>query len=74
MINARLADNAWLAGDSFTAADILAHFPFGTMTAFAPIDLTPYPHIRDWLARISARPAYQRAMRIAGHEHDPVQP
>ena len=30
MIAARLETNDWLAGDTFTAADIMCHFPFGT--------------------------------------------
>lgn len=74
MINDRLADNDYLAGDTFTAADILVHFPFGTMSAFAPVDLGAYPHIRSWLERISERPAYQKAMKLAGHEGDPAKP
>jgi glutathione S-transferase len=74
MINERLADHPFLAGDVFTAADILLHFPFGTMSAFAPIDIGSYPHIRTWLDRISQRPAYQKAMQRAGHERDPAQP
>jgi glutathione S-transferase len=72
MINDRLADNDWLAGAQFTAADLLCHFPFGTMSAFAPLDISDYPHIRKWLDRISARPAYQKAMKVAGHESDPA--
>lgn len=74
MLDARLAANEWLAGDQFTAADILCHFPFGTMSAFAPIDISAYPAIRGWLDRISARPAYRKAMKAAGHERDPAQP
>lgn len=74
MINQRLADNPYLAGEHFTAADILLHFPFGTLSYFSPIDITAYPHIRAWLNRISERPAYQKAMKIAGHQRDPAQP
>lgn len=72
MIDARVATNTWLAGDVFTAADIACHFPFGTMSHFAPLDLSGYPNIGGWLKRLSARPAYQRAMRAAGHERDPA--
>jgi glutathione S-transferase len=72
MIDARLANVPYLAGPNFTAADILAHFPFGTMSTFAPLDISGHPNIRAWLDRISARPAYQKAMRLAGHEKDPV--
>ncbi len=74
MINNRLANNAYIAGENFTAADILLHFPFGTMSAFMPTDISAYPNIRAWLDRISARPAYQKAMKLAGHDHDPAQP
>jgi glutathione S-transferase len=33
------------------------------MRAFAPRDLTPYPNIRAYLARVGERPAYRRAAR-----------
>lgn len=73
MIEARLSTNEWLAGSAFTAADIMCHFPFGTMSKFAPLDLTPYPGICAWVNRISKRAAYQRAIRAAGHDSDPAQ-
>jgi glutathione S-transferase len=72
MIDARVARHEWLAGDVFTAADIACHFPFGTMSQFATLDLSDYPGIRGWLGRIGARPAFQRAMRAAGHARDPA--
>lgn len=37
-------------------------FSLTTMRYFQPYDLTPYPNIVRYLARIGARPAYQRAM------------
>jgi glutathione S-transferase len=74
MIDDRLAAFPYIAGPDFTAADILMHFPFGTMATFAPVDIAAYPHIRPWLDRLSARPAYKKAMRLAGHETDPAQP
>jgi glutathione S-transferase len=64
-LEARLGDVPYLAGDSFTAADLLTVFPLTTMRLFAPRDLTPYPNIRAYLARISDRPAFQRAMAKA---------
>jgi glutathione S-transferase len=38
-------------------------FSLTTMRYFMPVDLAPYPNIRAYLARIAARPAYQRAMQ-----------
>jgi glutathione S-transferase len=74
MIDDRLAGSAYIAGPEFTAADILMHFPFGTMSQFAPLDIGGYPHIRPWLDRLGARPAYHKAMKLAGHERDPAKP
>ena len=68
----RLGQVKFVAGAEFTAADILMHFPFGTMRAFAPMDLSQRPNTKAWLGRISERPAYQKAMRIAGHARDPA--
>ena len=61
-VEARLGAADYLAGDVFTAADIMMVFPLTTMRAFAPRDLAPYPNIRNYLRRIGARPAYHRAM------------
>jgi glutathione S-transferase len=64
-IEDRLSTVPYLAGDTFTAADLMSVFPLTTMRLFAPRDLSPYPHIRDYLARIGQRPAFQRAMAKA---------
>lgn len=62
LLEERLAQNEYLAGNEFTAADIMSVFSLTTMRLFHPVDLTPYPNIRAYLQRIGARPAYQRAM------------
>lgn len=41
-------------------------FPFTTMRRYLDYDLSPYPGIGAYLARIEARPAYRRAMSVAG--------
>jgi glutathione S-transferase len=64
-IERRLAEAAYFAGDSFTAADIMMSFPLTTMRLFMPTDLSGAPHTTAYLARIAARPAYQRAMQKA---------
>ena len=65
MIENRLGRTPYLAGEEFTAADIIMLFPLSTMRVFVPRDLAPYPQIRAYLARIAARPAYQRAVAKA---------
>jgi glutathione S-transferase len=62
-LNAHLADHRWLAGDTFTVADIMIGYPLTTRRQFfMPFDLSPYPNIRAYLKRIGDRPAYRRAM------------
>jgi glutathione S-transferase len=61
-----LGGHEYFAGDSFTAADIMMSFPFTTMKRYLDYDLTPHSNINAWLARMHARPAFVKAMAIAG--------
>lgn len=61
-VDQRLGAAPWLAGQDFTAADIMSVFSLTTMRLFQPVDLAPYANIRAYLARIGERPAYRRAM------------
>lgn len=63
LVEARLGETRHLAGDIFTAADIMIVFSLTTMRYFLPLDLARYPHIRAYLCRIGAREAYRRAMQ-----------
>jgi glutathione S-transferase len=62
LVDDRLAAAPYLAGAALTLADIMSVFTLTTARLFQPFDLAPYPHILAYLARIGARPAYQRAM------------
>jgi glutathione S-transferase len=62
MVEQRLREVPYFAGNELTAADIMNVFPLTTLRAIVPRDLAPYPHIRAYLKRIGARPAYRRAM------------
>ena len=65
MVEERLAQAPFFAGDRFTAADIIMLFPLATMRAFVPRDFSGSPHTRAYLKRIAERPAYQRASAAA---------
>ena len=65
-IDSELARAPCFAGPDFTAADIMMTFAFTTMRHFLDYDLAPYPNILAYLARIEARPAYRKAMAVAG--------
>lgn len=72
MVEERLGQVPYFAGDTFTAADIIMVFGLTTMRAFAPRDLAPYPNIRAYLQRIGARPAYARAMAKGDPDMPPL--
>jgi len=61
-VEARTGDARYLAGDEFTAADIMTVFSLTTMRYFQPYDLAGLPNIRGYLERIGNREAYRRAM------------
>ena len=65
-VDAELASRTWFAGDEFTAADVMMLFPFTTMRHYLDYDIAPYPNIVAYVKRIEARPAYAKAMSIAG--------
>ncbi len=68
----RLAGCAYLAGETFTAADIMSVFSLTTMRLFYPADLSPHPAILAYLQRIGARPGYQRAMTKGDPGFEPL--
>ncbi len=72
LVEKRLGAVPYLAGNEFTAADIMSVFSLTTMRFFMPVDLAPYPSIRGYLQRIGARPAYQRAMKKGDPELTPM--
>jgi glutathione S-transferase len=65
-VDGELADRNWFTGADFTAADVMMVFPFTTMRRFLEYDLSPYANIGAYLGRIEARPAFRKAMALAG--------
>lgn len=70
-VDAELGAGPWFAGERFTAADVMMVFPFTTMRRYLEYDLAPYPNIAGYMKRIEARPAYARAMTLAGPDVTP---
>ena len=65
-VDGELAGRSYFVGDAFTAADVMMLFPFTTMRRYLEYDLAPYPNVQAYLARIELRPAYRKAMALAG--------
>jgi glutathione S-transferase len=55
----------WFAGDTFSAADIMMSFPLEAATSRGGLNASR-PNLMGFLARIHARPAYQRALSRGG--------
>jgi len=62
IVEERLGEAPFFAGDDFTAADIMMLFPLTAMRGFTGRDLGPYPNLVAYLGRIAERPAFRRAM------------
>ena len=65
-VDGELGGRDYFVGREFTAADVMMAFPFTTMRRFLSYDPAPYANIAAYLGRIEARPAYRRAMAVAG--------
>jgi glutathione S-transferase len=63
-MEAALAGSPWFAGQAFTAADV--HMSFPVEAAAAGGALGARSRLADWVTRIRARPAYQRAVARGG--------
>jgi len=64
-MEAELKRFPWFAGPEFSAADVQMSYPLEAAAARGGLTAT-CPAITDWLARIHARPAYQRALAAGG--------
>jgi len=62
LIEARLGEATFFAGDEITAADMMSVFSLTTMRLLQSTDLQPYPHIRASPQRVGERAAYRRVM------------
>ena len=60
-----LATSPWFAGAEFSAADIQMSFPLEAAAARGGLDASR-PRLTDFLKRIHARPAFQRAIGRGG--------
>ena len=64
-INQELSKTSWFVGNDFTAADVQMSFPLEAATARGGME-GQIPAVVDFLKRIHARPAYQRALERGG--------
>lgn len=63
VMNNRLYNRRYLAGDNYTIAD-MASYPWGAYWEPAGIDLDEFRYFKRWYEEISERPAVQRGMAV----------
>ena len=64
-LEGELNKNDWFVGNEFSGADIQLSFPLEAAAARGGLDASR-PRLMDFLKRIHARPAYQRAVERGG--------
>jgi glutathione S-transferase len=57
LMEQRLADSRYLAGDTFTMADITAFLGFSGLVGWGAIEPRPGPAMGRWLGEVSPRPS-----------------
>lgn len=62
----RLGDQEWLLPSGFSAADIMMGFTLFAAPYFVEMD--QFPRLQAYIARMQARPAYQRAVAREGEQ------
>jgi GSH-dependent disulfide-bond oxidoreductase len=70
VMNKQLAKTAYLAGDSYTIADI-ASFPWTRSAGNQGVNWADYPHVKRWHDEIAARPAVQRGVAVLAERRKP---
>jgi GSH-dependent disulfide-bond oxidoreductase len=63
VLNTRLYDRRYLAGDTYTIADMIS-YPWATNWQAQGQDIEEFPYFKRWLTELSERPAVQRGMAV----------
>lgn len=71
VMDRRLAQSRYLAGNDYTIAD-MAVFPWLRSWKNQGIDWADYPHLKGWFDEIAARPAVQRGVEVLTDLREPL--
>ncbi|HEX2561189.1 glutathione S-transferase N-terminal domain-containing protein, partial [Phenylobacterium sp.] len=72
VLNNRLYDRPYLAGDEYTIADMIS-YPWTVNWQGQGIDIEEFKYFKRWFEELGARPAVQRGMAVtAGVTEDPA--
>ena len=62
----QLGNHPFVAGPDFTCADVMVTFNLTSLSRFGGRTVDDLPNVQAYMARITQRPAYVEAMKIAG--------
>lgn len=71
VIDKRLSNSKYLAGDIYTIADI-ATFPWLRSWKNQGIELSEYPHVQRWFDKIAARDAVKKGVSVLADLRKPI--
>ena len=74
VIEKHMATRDHLLGPDFSAADIMMLFPLTIAGSFGVTDLTKYPHVVAWSAKVQERPAFKKMLQVARPDGVPNAP
>ncbi len=65
VVDRRLAEAPFIAGDEYTIADI-AHWPWLRVYKALGIDIAEFPNVKRWIEDVAARPAVKKGITVPG--------
>jgi GSH-dependent disulfide-bond oxidoreductase len=71
VVNKRLSEAKYLAGDVYTIADVM-NLPWLTLSAHQGIEIAEYPHLKRWIDELKARPAVERGFAVPPRSDAPM--
>jgi GST-like protein len=69
VLNNRLYDRRYLAGDTYTIADMIA-YPWTVNWKGQGQDIEEFPYFKRWQTELAARPAVQKGMEVGAELHN----
>ncbi len=66
VLNNRLVDRPWLAGNEYTIADMIC-YPWTVNYKVQGQDIEEFKHVKRWAEEIAKRPAVQKGMAVGAN-------
>jgi GST-like protein len=71
VVDKRLSESRYLAGDEYTIADIM-NLPWLLLSKGQGIEIDEYPHVKRWIDELRARPAVEKGLAVPPRDDRPM--